>query len=93
MYYHIGEGYIHTFLNGITLFCWDGQNAKIVAQKFWGGNDWRCFSEQFAKDQSILMLKDYLAGQVKLSGSQVSEQQMLAYSRELIEETQRKQLA
>ena len=93
VYYHIGEGYAHTFLNGITLFCWDGQKAKIIAQKFWGGCNWRCFSEQFAKEQSIIMLKDFLAGQAKALGSQVSEQQMLSFSREMIEETQRKQLA
>lgn len=93
VYYHIGEGHIHTFLNGITLFCWDGQKAKIIAQKFWGGCNWRCFSEQFAKEQSIIMLKDFLAGQAKALGSQVSEQQILSFSREMIEETQRKQLA
>lgn len=93
VYYHIGEGYIHTFLNGITLFCWDGQKAKIIAQKFWGGDNWRCFSEQFAKEQSIIMLKDYLMGQAKALGSQVSDQQILSFSREMIEETQRKQLA
>ena len=93
VYYHIGEGYAHTFLNGITLFCWDGQKAKIIAQKFWGGCDWRCFSEQFAKEQSIIMLKDFLEGQAKALGSQVNEQQILSFSREMIEETQRKQLA
>lgn len=93
VYYHIGEGYIHTFLNGITLFCWDGQKAKIIAQKFWGGRDWRCFSEHFAKEQSIIMLKDFLVGQAKSLGSHISEQQILSFSREMIEETQRKQLA
>lgn len=93
VYYHIGEGYLHTFLNGITLFCWDGQKAKIIAQKFWGGDNWRCFSEQFAKEQSIIMLKDYLKGQAKALGSQVCDQQILSFSREMIEETQRKQLA
>ncbi|MBQ7664907.1 MAG: hypothetical protein IJS43_06775 [Bacteroidaceae bacterium] len=93
VYYHIGEGYAYTFLNGITLFCWDGQKAKIIAQKFWGGYDWVCFSEQFAKEQSIIMLKDYLAGQAKALGKHVSEQQLLFLSREMIEETQRKQLA
>lgn len=93
VYYDIGEGYARTFLNGITLFCWDGQKAKIIAQKFWGGYDWRCFTEQFAKEQSILMLKDFLTGQAKALGAQVSEQQMLSFSREMIEETQRKQLA
>ena len=30
VYYHIGEGYARTFLNGITLFCWDGQKAIHV---------------------------------------------------------------
>lgn len=93
VYYHIGEGYARTFLNGITLFCWDGQKAKIIAQKFWGGCNWRGFSEQFAKEQSIIMLKDFLAGQAKALGSNISEQQMLSFSREMIEETQRKQLA
>ena len=92
VYYHIGEGYAHTFLNGIALFCWDGQKAKIIAQKFWGDCNWRCFSEQFAKEQSIIMLKDFLTGQVKALGSHVSEQQMLSFSREMIEETKRKQL-
>lgn len=93
VYYHIGEGYARTFLNGITLFCWDGQKAKIIAQKFWGGYDWRSFTEQFAKEQSILMLKDFLTGQAETLGAQVSEQQMLSFSREMIEETQQKQLA
>jgi len=91
--YHIGEGYAHTFLNGITISCWDGKQQRIIGQKFWGGSDWRCFSEYFAKEQCILMLKDYLAGQAKASGTQISEQQLLSISREMIEETQRKQLA
>lgn len=93
VYYDLGQGYAYTFLNGITLFCWDGQKARIIGQKYWGGCDWRVFSEQFAKEQSILMLKDYLAGQAKALGSQISDQQLLTFSREMIEETQRKQLA
>lgn len=93
VFYHIGEGYAHTFLNGITLFCWDGTKAKIIAQKLWGGDNWRIFSESFAKEQSILMLKDFLTGQAKALGAHVSEQQMLSFSREMIEDTQRKQIA
>ena len=93
VYYHIGEGYAHTFLNGITLFCWDGQKAKIIAQKFWGGCNWRCFSEQFAKEQSILMLKNFLAGQLKAQGAHVSDQEMLTFARNMIEETHCRQLA
>lgn len=93
VYYDIGQGYYHTFLNGIKLFCWDGQNARLIAQKYWGGYDWRVFSERFAKEQSILLLKDFLAGQLKLRGAQVSDQDMFAFARNMIEATQRKQLA
>ena len=93
VFYDLGEGYAYTFLNGITLFCWDGEKAKIIAQKKWGGCNWVCFSEQFAKEQSILMLKDFIASQAKALGTQVNEQQLLSFSREMIEDTQRRQIA
>ena len=93
VFYHIGQGYARTFLNGITLFCWDGTKAKIIGQKFWGGSDWRDFSEFFAKEQSILMLKGYLEGQLKLQGAHVSDQELASFARSMVEETQRKQLA
>lgn len=93
VFYHIGEGYAHTFLNGITLFAWNGQGANIIAQKFWGGSNWVCFSERYAKEQSALMLKDYLAGQAKALGNTVGEQSLLEFSRSMIEETHQKRLA
>ena len=92
VYYHIGEGYAHTFLNGITLFAWNGQKANIIAQKFWGGCNWRCFNECTAKEESIIMLKDFLAGQAKAMGSVIVDSQLLAFSRNMIEETQQKLL-
>lgn len=93
VYYDLGQGYAYTFLNGIKLFCWDGNQAKLIAQKYWGGCDYRVFNEQFAKEQSILMLKDYLAAQLKAQNAYVSDQEMLAFSRGMIEETQRKLIA
>ena len=93
VYYDIGQGYAHTFLNGIKLFCWEGQKAKVIAQKSWGGYDYRIFNEQFAKEQSILMLKSFLAGQLKIQGTHVSDQDVLSFARNMIEETQRKQIA
>jgi len=93
VYYDLGQGYKYTFLNGIKLFCWDGQKARVIAQKYWGGCDYRIFNEQFAKEQSILMLKNYLASQLKIQGAHVSDQEMLVFARNMIEETQRKQIA
>lgn len=93
VYYDLGQGYIHTFLNGIKLYCFDGQKANLIAQKNWGGFDYRIFNEQFAKEQSVLMLKGFLESQLKLQGTQVSDQELASYARGIVEETQRKQLA
>lgn len=93
VFYDLGQGYAYTFLNGITLFAWDGTKANIIAKKSWGGCNWVCFSERYAKEQSVLMLKDYLAGQAKALGNTVEEQELLEFSRSMIEETHQKRLA
>ena len=93
VYYDLGQGYIHTFLYGIKLFAFDGQKANLIAQKYWGGSDWRKFDEYFAKEQSILMLRSFLEGQLKLQGAHVSDQDLTCFARSMVEETQRKLLA
>ena len=90
--YNIGEGHTHTFLNGIILFAWDGRKARLIAQRFWGGSNWRKFTEQGAMAESIIMLKDFLASQAKLMGKLVGDSQLLEFSRAMIDETQRKML-
>ena len=93
VYYELGQGYIHTFLNGIKLFAFDGQKAQLIAQKYWGGSDWRKFDEHFAREQSILMLKGFLEGQMRLQGAHVSDQELTCFARSMVEETRRRQLA
>lgn len=93
VYYDLGQGYAYTFLNGIKLYCFDGQKANLIAQKYWGGCDYRIFNEQFAKEQSILMLRGFLEGQLKLQGARVSDQELTSFARGMVEETQRRQLA
>lgn len=88
VHYDVGQGYYHTFLNGITLFAWDGQKAVIIGKRTWGGYDWRCFSESFAMEQTIDMLKNYLEGQAKALGQHVNDQQLRLFSRTMIEDVQ-----
>ena len=93
VYYDLGQGYKYTFLNGIKLFCWDGQKANLIAQKYWGGCDYRVFDEQFAKDESILMLSNFLTAQLKAQGRYVSNQEIYSFASNMIEETHQRQLA
>lgn len=89
VHYDIGEGYAYTFLNGITLFAWDGNQAVIIGKKMWGGcGNWVCFSERFAMEQTVQMLKNYLEGQAKAIGQCVSEQQLLSFSRQMVNDVQ-----
>lgn len=89
IYYDIGIGRSITFLNGITLFAWDGNQAVIIGKKIWGGyGNWVCFSERFAMEQTVQMLKNYLEGQAKVIGQCVSEQQLLSFSRQMVNDVQ-----
>lgn len=94
--FDLGQGYSHgyTFLNGITLMCWEGQQARVIAKKQWGGRDnWVAFSESFAKQQSIQMLTDYLRGQQKLLGGCICDSEIRNLATGLVEEAQKKLLA
>lgn len=89
VHYDIGEGYAYTFLNGITLFAWNGNQAVIIGKKIWGGcGNWVCFSERFVMEQTVQMLKNYLEGQAKATGQCVSEQQLLSFSRQMVNDVQ-----
>ena len=89
VYYDIGEGYAYTFLNGITIFAWDGNQAVIIGKKMWGGcGNWVCFSERFAMEQTVQMLKHYLEGQAKVIGQCVNDQQLLSFSRQMVNDVQ-----
>ena len=83
------KAYAYTFLNGITLFAWDGNQAVIIGKKMWGGcGNWVCFNERFAMEQTVQMLKNYLEGQAKAIGQCVSEQQLLSFSRQMVNDVQ-----
>lgn len=85
---HIGQGYRHTFLNGITLLAWNGSSAKIIASHKWGGvNSWTAFDEQRACKISVGMLNTYLFRQARLSGKHVEALQISNLSKRLVYET------
>lgn len=94
VFYDIGEGYCRAFLNGITLFTWDGVTPVMIAKKNWGGcANYRFFSETDAREESIRMLTDYLAGQMKMMGKGMDAGQLSDLSRQIIDETRQNQLA
>ena len=89
VYYHIGEGYWHTFLNGISLYAFDGTNVHIISEQFFNRH---IFNEHDACEQSISMLVNFLKGQAKLLGTSISDNQLYTFSKKMIGETYQRQL-
>lgn len=93
IFFHIGEGYAHTFLNGISLFAWNGHKARVIAERKWGGSNWKKFNEQFALEESVRMLKSFLLEQADIMGKYVTEKEALKLSRSMVGKTYRKRLS
>lgn len=88
--YDIGEGYKHTFLNGIKIFGWNGRIPQLICSRKWGGLEWKIFNEKFAKSQTKLMLKNHIKTQLLLSGKYADEQNLLSMSESMINSLYRK---
>ena len=86
----LGQGYLHTFLNGLSIFGWDGQKSRLLGS--WTSPCTTFFSDYAVKEVAMKLVKDYLSSQAKLSGATVPDSQLCAFSKALIEETERKQI-
>lgn len=90
--YEIGEGYKYTFLNGISIILISGQKMKLIAQRAWGGGNWKQFSEEFAKEQTLHLLKNAVTKILKSKGMILDESVLYALSRNMLQATYTKQI-
>ena len=90
--YNIGVGYLHTFLNGIEVYGYDGRNAKLI-----GSRSFNCyfFNERNARMEAIGIVIDYMKGQAKMLGASIDCNQLTDFSSKIVDGayTQMKQLA
>lgn len=86
IHYDIGN---NTFLNGITLYAWNGNRAVLIGHKEWGGRDnYRFYSESFAREQTTIMLKNYLEGAARAAGQYISDSELTSFARRMVEEAE-----
>ena len=72
--FDLGQGYAYTFLNGITIVGFGGQQPRVIAKKQWGGcGNWIRFNEYKAKQKTIDILSDYLVSEAKQLGQDVTQ--------------------
>lgn len=79
-----GWGFNPLFLNGVTVYCFDGQEKKIIGR--WTPYDWEFYSDRLAKSVAIELLFDYLRSQTLMIGASVSDDELREYAKAQIEE-------
>lgn len=73
MLYEIGVGYARTFLNGLRLYCHDGQKHKLIGQRWFSC----CFlNEETARLTCADMLSDFLLTQQQMLNQNVTKRQL-----------------
>lgn len=83
VYFDMGQGYAHTFLNGITLLMWDGQQPRVIAKR-----DFYCniYDGCSARRQATEMVEDYLKSQLKLIGQCASDSELKNFAKQAIDD-------
>lgn len=79
--YNIGEGYLHTFLNGIEVYGYDGRNAKLIGSRFYNSF---FFNEDIAKKEVVEIIVNYMEGQAKMLGTSVDSNQLKQFSLQVV---------
>lgn len=87
--YNIGQGYYHSFLNGITIYGYDGNKKRLISSRSFHS---KIFDEAFATAQCKEIVSEYIRAQIKLTGSSITAKQLEDFSNALIAETIQKQL-
>lgn len=67
----LGQGHRYTFLNGLSIFGWDGQKSRLLG--LWSSPSTTFFSDYAVEEVAMTLVKDYLASRDKLSDATVPD--------------------
>lgn len=80
--YDIGQGgwgYCPTFLNGVTVYCFEGNQKKIIGK--WTPDPWAFYSDSLAISKAADLLFAYLKSQTVLLGLAMNDTDLKEYAR------------
>lgn len=82
--FSIGQGYCRTFINGISVYVYDGVSARLV-----GSKSYNCtfFSNSFVDSECKQIVIDYIKGQQRIIGASLSDSQAGLMAEELVKRT------
>ena len=82
--FDLGQGYVFLFLNGIRVYGYNGNEKHLI-----GSRTYYCcsFNKEFAKNQVVEIVIDYMKAQMKLMNNTCDENTVRSFSQKLVEST------
>ena len=80
----IGQGYCRTFINGISLYIFNGHGIELIDSKNY---NCCCFSNMFIDSECKKMIEEYVSSQKRLLGGYISESEIKRLSSAMVDET------
>lgn len=77
---HIGLYHNWTYINDIEVYAFDGENRLLIGKTTVD----QFYNEDLVRESTELLLKNYLAGQMKLNGSKVDDKQLAEQAKSLV---------
>ena len=74
-----GYGFNPTFLNGVTVYCFDGREKKVIGK--WSPVGYAFYSDDLARRVATDLLYDYLQSQVKMHGTCISASELREFAK------------
>lgn len=79
--YNIGQGGYGSnplFLNGVTVYCFDGREKKIIGK--WSPSCWAFYTDHLAHNVATQLLFDYLKSQMRILGASIADSELKNYA-------------
>jgi hypothetical protein len=79
--YNIGQGGYGSnplFLNGVTVYCFDGKEKKIIGK--WSPSSWEFYSDLLARNVATQLLFDYLKSQMRIQGAYIEDSELRSFA-------------
>lgn len=85
----LGQGYAYLFMNGLKLYCFDGQDKKLIGSRLYS-----CYgySDYSVARESEEILFNYLKSQSGMMGATVSDDQLRDFARAMVKEAMNNQV-
>lgn len=77
----LGQGYAYLFMNGLKLYCFDGQSKKLIGSRLY---NCCCYSDATATRESEEILFNYLKSQSGMMGASISDNQLHDFANAMV---------